>query len=395
MRRKLWVSVTIVVVSVVILGGTASIVALHLGLFTSPVAEALLLVNPPRTSDINPERVPLGAEMMDRLVLTRVQSVKTEKVFLLGIDDIRQTEWFNEASKDNRGPVQRLLDKVNIEPVPGTNMIRVWMNGGKRVDAVTIVNAIAQAAVSEAREDRNQHLSKAIERLNNLRNEQVKKRDKSIEKINKFHRLGVGGEAVEDRNTLLYKQQYLVQAMSRIRPKYAQAWESLKRINEKTDKELAEFLEIRQAINKDEVIKALELRLIDPRIDLGLAKKRKDEAKIKELKDRVGVIKQEIDKRKKKITAESIALLKKTQISQFKGIEAQFEILLEQIEKKSEELKVLKTLLTSLKQIEDTRDRAVAAIDQLDIRLMDLRLLKDGDPPLVLHRRAQLDIRLN
>ena len=394
MRRKLWVSVIIIVASVVILAG-AGTVALYLGLFASPVAEVLLLVNPPRTTGINPERVLLTVEMMERLVQTRVQSIKTQQVFQLAIDDIRQTEWFNEALKDSSGPVQRLLDQVNVEPVPDTNMIRIWISGCKRVDAVAIVNAIAKAAVNEAKEDSNRGLSKTIERLSNLREEQVKKRDKSIERIQKFHRLGIGGVPIEEQNTLLYRQQYMVQAMSRIRPMYAQALESWKRINALTDKELAEFPEIRQSINEDEVIKALELRLIDPSIDLGLAKKRKDEAKVKELKDRIEVIKQEIDKREIKVTAESIALLKKTRKSQFQGLEAQFVMLLDQIEEKSEELKILDTLLTSLKQAEDTRDQAVLMIDQLDIRLMDLRLLKDGEPPLVLHRRAQLDLRLD
>ncbi len=394
MRRKLWVSVIIIVVSVVILAG-AGTVALYLGLFASPVAEALLLVNPPRTTGINPERVLLTVEMMERLVQTRVQSIKTQQVFQLAIDDIRQTEWFNEALKDSSGPVQRLLDQVNVEPVPDTNMIRVWISGCKRVDAVEIVNAIAKAAVFEAKEDSNQNLSKTIERLTSLRDEQARKRDKSIERIQHLLRRGIGGEAVEEKNTLMYKQQYLVQEMSRIRPMFAQALESWKRINAQTDKELAELPEIRYFIKEDEVIKALELRLIDPSIDLGLAQKKKDEAKIKELKDRVGVIKQEIDKREIKITTESIALLKKTRKSQHQGIEAQFLMLLDQIEEKSEELKILETLLTSLKQAEDKRDQAVLMIDQLNIRLMDLRLLKDGEPPLVLHRRAQLDLHLD
>ncbi|KKL19604.1 hypothetical protein LCGC14_2463790, partial [marine sediment metagenome] len=204
LRRRKWLIILSLGIST-LAAGVGTFLWLQFAPFYT--AEAYLLVNPPRTTGINPERVLLTVEMMERLVQTRVQSIKTQQVFQLAIDDIRQTEWFNEALKDSSGPVQRLLDQVNVEPVPDTNMIRIWISGCKRVDAVAIVNAIAKAAVNEAKEDSNRGLSKTIERLSNLREEQVKKRDKSIERIQKFHRLGIGGVPIEEQNTLLYRQQ--------------------------------------------------------------------------------------------------------------------------------------------------------------------------------------------
>ncbi|KKK54014.1 hypothetical protein LCGC14_3089010, partial [marine sediment metagenome] len=168
-------------------------------------ATALLVVNPPKTTDINPERTLLVKEMMDRLMQTRAQSAKTEQVFLLAIDDIRQTKWYDQVTTSGgKDIIQELFDEVSVSVVHGTVFLRVSMTGRDKSDITEIVNAIANAAVDEAKDDSSQDLSKTIKRLTNLRDNQETKRNKSMEKIQALLRRGIGGEAVEDQHTLMY-----------------------------------------------------------------------------------------------------------------------------------------------------------------------------------------------
>ena len=389
LRRRKWLIILSLGIFI-LTAGVGTFLWLQFAPFYS--ATALLVVNPPKTTDINPERTLLVKEMMDRLMQTRAQSAKTEQVFLLAIDDIRQTKWYNQVTSGDKDIIQELFDEVSVSVVPGTVFLRVSMTGLDTSDITEIVNAIANAAVSEASMDSSQDLSKTIKRLATLRGKQESKRNKSMEKIQTLLQRGIGGEAVEDQHTLMYKQQYLVQMMARIRPMYAQAKDSWDTIREKADVELANEPEVQQMLEYDYKFRELEIRLLGLEFQLRSAERKFHERhnSIKRLKIAVEETEKQLEEKTKIIIAKNIAALKGARQSQFQGLEAQFEILFDQIEENSEELKVLETLLTRLKEAEDTRDHAVKTIDKLDERLMDLRLLKDGEPPLVLQRRALL-----
>ncbi|MCK5558291.1 MAG: polysaccharide biosynthesis tyrosine autokinase, partial [Candidatus Hydrogenedentes bacterium] len=111
---------------------------------------------------------------------------------------------------------------------------------------------------------------------------------------------------------------------------------------------------------------------------------------VKQLVVAVDVAKGQLEEKKKEVTAKSIAQLKEMRLSQFQGIDAQHTELSNQIAKNSEQLKTLGALLSRLEQETVARDQAEHGIEQLNIRLMDLRLLKESEEPLVLHRRAML-----
>jgi len=354
-------------------------------------ASSLLVVNPPKTTMMRGEQAVLSKEMMDRIMQTHAQSVQTEKVLTRAIDDIRQTSWYDEASRGAGDVIQDLSEEVRVSIVPQTTLLRVSMTGRNKEDITEIVNAVSEAAVEDTRIFANADRQSLIDKLVKERQNVEKIRSDRLDTIRTLHRRGIGGEAVEAQQTLTFKTQALVRQMTIVRSEYIEAQKALAMVQEQTDEELADMPEVQQYLQFDPLLRQLENRASILEFELEAVKEKyKENHKIvKDLQTRLNLGKLFYERKRKEVLAKAISSLKMTRESMFLGLQASYLSLEDQVRENDTKLKTLQTLLTNLNQAMEEKGQADDSLVLLDARIMDLRLVQRGEQPLVMHRRAR------
>jgi capsular exopolysaccharide synthesis family protein len=355
-------------------------------------ASALMGVNPPKATELQGTRDILNKENMERMMLSHIQSIKSEDIFREAIKKIGHTAWLDEARQGRDDVVQALIDEVSVSPISRTNFIQISMSGTNPEDLVDIVNAVAQAAEEDTRVLDQGDRQKEIDRLKQEERRVSQEREDNIQRIQSLLQRGIGGQAVEAQRTLELESGALIEAKTMAQGEYVQALKGLEEIRGKTDEELAQMPEVEQYWRYSPVVQQLESQLIQTKMALEEQTKRLGEnhKSTKSLADRVAVLNKQIELKRQELIGQAINQMKMLRESAFFAAEAKFKQLQTRVEENDQKLKTIENLLTSLQHAKEEKQAADKKLAALETRLMDLRLLLQGEQPLVLHRIAPL-----
>ena len=357
----------------------------------SYTAQAMLLVNPPKGTDLLNATGDLREDSMNRRMTSYARSIKTAGVLEESLDAIRMTDFYEKAEEDGDF-VSALIEEVDVEPIPKTNFLAVSMSGSNRDDVTEIVNAVAAAATKNIQDVSNVDKNARITRLEQERDVQMKLRDTALETIRRLYRSGIGGATLQAEETLSITTQALVTQAMEVRGMYIQALKLLEMINSQTDDELRALPEINNQVEYDPKVRLLEQRLLGLEFELAAseAKLGKDHRSVKDLKVRIATSKAWMEKVEEELFVRAVGNLRTDRDAIFQSIEAQYLTLTEQISKNDEKLKEFRVLTTALIESQKTSERAIAMVSILETQILDMRLLIRGERPVVLYSLARI-----
>ncbi len=389
LRRRKW----LILISLIVFT-TTSIVSTYLWLQFAPsyTAQAFLMVNPPKSSEIRGERGFLSENIMNRLMMTYAQAAASEKIFSDTVGDIRNTQWYAQAIEGDRDVIPELFREVSITPVPKTNLLRVAMTGQNRNDITQIVNAVAKAAVEDTVQDSQATYADIIDRLQVEREQLDKIREENVRKVRTMLQRGIGGQAVEAAATVQYQQQALIAKMTETNELYVAAKTALETVQGLTDEELAQQPEVQQLIQMNPELQILRNQVLGLEVQLAGTQKRfgGDHKTIRRLQHALDSAQEILQRKKQEVIRKSIQQLKNIRQGEFMKLEEMYLMLREQIQIMDEKLKTLESQQATLQQAKEEKRGAEEKLGVIDTRLMDLRMLRRGERPLVVHRQATL-----
>ena len=140
-KRKWWIILSILISAAV----TAIATLVWLNFAPLYTARAILEVQAPKTTELNPSLNLYPKEIMDRIKMSHVKLVTTEAVLreAAGREELKQTAWYGRQED-----VVRSLDKeINVSSIPDTTFIMLSMTSMNKNDLPQIVNTVAAAYV--------------------------------------------------------------------------------------------------------------------------------------------------------------------------------------------------------------------------------------------------------
>jgi succinoglycan biosynthesis transport protein ExoP len=147
LRRRMWLIILFVVGFTV----SATVVTYFWRAYAPQYsAVAWLEVNAPKNNVLeNPALA--TQEVMDRQVLQLAKLIMRESVLDKAVKDKRFTDttWYQKYRSD---PTRQLQKELEVLPIAKTNLIQIVMSGRNIADLPEMVNAVADAAVSESRD---------------------------------------------------------------------------------------------------------------------------------------------------------------------------------------------------------------------------------------------------
>ncbi|RKY27766.1 MAG: hypothetical protein DRP83_01765 [Planctomycetota bacterium] len=358
----------------------------------SYTAQAILAVNPPKASELRGGTNLMGKDAIERILQSRAQSMRSQAVFEAALDDIRHTGWFAQASSEGDiDIVEKLLKEVSISVIRNTNFIAVSMTGRDPSDVTEIVNAICTAGVKDFKNLSNKDRNETIQHLEGELLRQRKKREAAAEVVQALLKRSTVTEATEAPQTLRAMQQALIGKMLEAQEMFYQARQAIEMVQGKTDEDLATLPEVQQMVEADPNVANLERQKAS--IEIALASMRShfgDQHKtVKSYKSNLKATTDQLEQERKKATARAVDGLKQSRASFYKQAEERYIDLARQVNKGNKDLKDLNALQEKLVRSKEEINAADGSINQLQARLMDLRLLMRGEQPLVLLRNAQ------
>ncbi|MBN1943318.1 MAG: polysaccharide biosynthesis tyrosine autokinase [Phycisphaerae bacterium] len=387
LRRRKWMIILSVFIFTVAAGVSTWLWLMYAPLYTS---SAFLKVNPPKASEMHAGNQFLGEDIMERLMMTYAQASASEKVLGEAAKALIHTHWYSEANQAGSDPVQVLMKEVSIGMVPKTSLLRVSMTGQDRNEITEIVNAVATAAEKDSQTDAGDAHNQAILRIQAERKSMENVRDENANKIQALQERGLGGEAVESRATIAYKQGAYVSTLSQLTEEFkqvAKAWDNIKGL---TDEELAQQPEVQQMLNADPELQQLRYRVLGLKIDLAAMKDRfgPNHKSIIRLETALSSAQELLEQKKQELTQQNVQQLKILRENDFLQRQEAIIELGNKIKDLDEKLKTLEKQENELLRAKENEDAAEESIAEMDARLMDLRMLMQGERPLVLYRRA-------
>ncbi len=176
LRKRIWLILLTILITEVLV-----VIATGVWLMTAPqyTVQALLMVSPPRASDLGgTDKLP-PKDVMQRLLQREAQMVMTETVLNEATqkENLRRTKWFKQYGSGEI--IDQLIKKIKASPLMNTDLIRISMTKSAKTlqdrrEQAEIVNAVATAyieySLKNVRRDRQ-------ERVDELFAEQERKQD--------------------------------------------------------------------------------------------------------------------------------------------------------------------------------------------------------------------------
>lgn len=386
LRRRKWLIILSITIFTAAAGVSTWLWLKYAPLFT---ATAYLKVNPPKISELQTTPQFLNQDIMDRLMMTYAQASASEKVLAEAAKKLIHTRWYSEVQRDS-DVVQELMEEIGIGVVPKTSLLRVSMTGQDRNEITEIVNAVAESAEGDIQADAGDTHNQAILRLQKEKRDLEKIRDENTAKIQALQERGLGGEAVESQATISFKQSAYVQTLSQLMEEFklvAKAWDNIKGL---TDEELAQQPEVQQMVNLDPELQQLRYRVLNLKVELAGMESRfgPGHKSVIRLATALSSAEEMARQKEQQITQRGIQQLKILRENEFLQKQDAIIELGNKIKDLDEKLKTLEKQQNELLRAKENEDKAEQEIAMIDQRIMDLRMLMQGERPLVLYRRA-------
>ena len=162
-RRKLLIMLCTVIVTVAVGAGTL-VWRLFMPFYT---ASAYLEVGAPKASELQVGPPSQPREVMDTIKMSHARLVTVEEPLMKAINEdakerIKNTGWYKRNERD---PVQGLINELKVSPITGTNFIQLSMTGTEKGELPEIVNAVAQAYVEYSQKTLQQAYTSDSKRL--------------------------------------------------------------------------------------------------------------------------------------------------------------------------------------------------------------------------------------
>lgn len=162
---------------------------------------AVMELRPQRTAAVEPEPLPepqrSALEHVDRLAAKYICMTRGERVLqhAISMNRVRNTVWFCRSPDDC---VQRLSEDLSVTSPDGSGLIYVSLTGTNREELPEIVNAVAEAAESSAREMASRAVQDQIRHVVTERTSLDGQRDRLRAELAKLRRRAGGGALLTD-----------------------------------------------------------------------------------------------------------------------------------------------------------------------------------------------------
>jgi len=358
-------------------------------------ARAALLIMPPATTPLAGGPNLYNKDIMDRLVLTHTQMVLGESVLdkVTGDRDVQATGWY-QADRENA--IERLSEEINVHIVPNTNYIQITMTSTaateqEKIDLATIVNAVATKFVKSNKDMLSHERKTQINELNKERADLIA----TLGKVRKDKEQALRATSIlslrDQKTSLTMELQNLTNQLTQLSLYRVQTRTALDTLRQQEiDGSIKSSPDVLQALDMDPQLRALlntQINLVT-RLDELARKFGPDHRSIQTVQTQLNSVKNQIDDRERTLTERAVSLMIRNQESTDASITAQ----LQQVEVSSQEASAkVRDLQSSI----DVIERAVAEeakletrVDRIDNRLLELRLLEQGEEQVVLRAKA-------
>lgn len=391
LRQRIW----LILLSLVIFT-SAAVAGTFFWLQTAPyyTATAVLVVNPPKATEMNATNPYLATNIMDRLIQSRAVATLSPDVFNRAMPEIRKTGWFERVTQKNEDVNLELMDDLSVVPERNTHFFKISMTARDPHDAATIANAISRAAIADVSDITKGERADTIQRLTESVETLKSERDKAVQTIKNLQNRGIGGQGknIEAVEILRLRTMELVRQISKIRGDYVAAAQAIEVMNSQTDEELAETPEIQFQIQGNPVVGQFEQQVAFIEFELMAARKKYGDGHnvVRNLKRRLEAAEKKLQAQKEKVAKEAIVNLRAARQSQFLSLADQYEKIKAQLDTTNANLKTLEQLNTQLAVSQETKETSEKRIAVLETRLLDLQLLRRGEKPIALQQAASL-----
>ena len=334
----------------------------------------------------------MGSEMCIR-DREYAELVKLDPVLTRALEQesLKQTKWYKEV--DKKDAVQELYDEISVSTVPNTNLIRIAMTGTVETDLPEIVNAVANAFVSQSGDQALRNRSAEINTLQNQRRDL----ETQLSRIRNEITLIRGGAPVggfeQGRNAVTIQIQALVQKLMELEVYEAQINDVVGMLKQQyQDKTIVTNPEVLAMVNANPQLAALENMKVTILTQLESLRRRQGPGpKHRQhiaLEAQLDAIKMQITEITRDVTEEAVKSLIAMREGELAGIRAQILDLTQRYDEANARLKELEALMTSLQANLDEAEAIDLRIQKIDDRLSDMRMLTES--PIEIRQPATL-----
>jgi len=380
LRKRLWL---ILITSLAIIGVTC--VATGLWYYYAPLytATAQLVVSPGGEVLRAGRPTQYGQEIMTRIMRTDAALALSDRVLSQALKNskVTVTSWYQ---KDKKGALDRLREDITVEPVTGTNYIRVSMTGRavnarEKSDLAEIVNAVAEEFESVSRDVIR---GERKEDIDNLRRQQDELNTTLSQVRRDMSKLLKAGKAQESLMLLTYKQRTLATELDTVTRYKSQALSALKAFEEQVaDSSIYVSKEVQQALDMDPTLRALRGAEVEAvtRLDRLRARFGKNHNEFKAVETRLDSIRKEIERRETELKAQAINLLRNAREAEVAMADDAERDLQMRIDATNAEMRDLQIAVARYDQLAGEEKNLEGQIARLNNRLLELQAQAAGE----------------
>jgi len=389
-KRKLLIILCVVICAAVTATGTL-LWQLYAPFYT---AEALLEISPPPADVLTGTTGLYGKDIMERLTMTQARLVKSHAVLARATDndELQRTAWFKH---DRREAVRRLREEIDVTHLPNENFVRVSMTGlgrsdGERTELAQIVNAVAVAFVEDSQEAVQLGRGGEMERLRDELDNRESDLDRIHDQLNEA-RSGEVPNIRELRSVLSIELEYLTRRLMDLRLNQAEARSQLEALDaQEAEGGTAISAQVRAGLEADPALRSLQnfkLNLITERENV-LRKFGPQHRSVQNLQTRLDSINKEIAEKEKEVIETQTKALRDMVERALAAITAQLMDVRQKTHEANSNLRELQATIALTEQLEISKKDVEGNISRIKKRLLELRLLYEGERHAMLRSRA-------
>jgi capsular exopolysaccharide synthesis family protein len=387
LRKRKWLIILAELICVALAVGSTVLWLMYAPLFTSA---ALLEVRPEATSAVSPERGYITTEMLEVMAVKYARLASSETVFqvALATPEVRVTTWLQKSPDD---ALLRLQDTLSISPVTSSALISISATGTNKTELPDIVNAVANAACKQSEEIANRGKQDQIRQLRQERTSLADTRDRYRADKAKLLRDAQVPDVTSQQNVLSMELNHIAPEVSALELELAQADQQLQLLRQQIQSgEIAKLPAVLQAMDMDPSLRALETALLNMR-----ARRPAMENKWGPNNPKYAEYVGSIESMTKEATARRQELIQAQVNAIMANTEANKAIILGRLTEMRQRYRLidvsvrdLRATLSAYAQLEEQDKTLTDQIDRIDARLVDLRILLQGNAPLQLMQPA-------
>jgi capsular exopolysaccharide synthesis family protein len=387
LRKRKWLIILAELICVGLTVGATVLWLMYAPLFT---AFAVLEVRPEPTSAVMAQPGYMAREVLETLAVKYASLAGSEPVLqtALATPEVRATTWLQKSPDDS---LPRLQDTISISPITASALIRISATGTNKTELPDIVNAVANAARERSSEIANRGKQDQIRQLRTERTSLADTRDRIRADKAKLMREADVPDLTSQTNVRTMELNMISQQVSVLELEFAQADQQLQLLRQQIQSgDIAKLPAVLQAMDMDPSIRALETALLNMKARQS-SMERKYGPKSQKYIEYMG----SIESMQKEADARRQVLLQAQVNAIVANTEASKAIILGRLTEMRQKYRLidvsvrdLRATLSAYAQLEEQDKTLTSQVDRIDSRLVDLRILLQGNAPLEMMQLA-------